>query len=193
MHKYKGQIIAHIGPMFGGKTSGLLADVRKMRIAKYNVALFKPTMDNRYSKNEVVNHDGESVEAIRVKDVFEITDFIESNPKIDVIAIDEFQFIKGGTTVTPNSIVQILIDLVYKKGKTLIVSGLDLDSELNPFCNVKELLPYATHIFKHKAVCVDCGSDATTSYCNVAKSSKELVGGSDIYEPLCIKCYIKRG
>ena len=32
MHKYKGAIIAHVGPMFGGKTSGLLADVRKMKI-----------------------------------------------------------------------------------------------------------------------------------------------------------------
>ena len=35
MHKYNRAIVAHIGPMFGGKTSGLLADVRKMRIAGY--------------------------------------------------------------------------------------------------------------------------------------------------------------
>lgn len=190
MHKYKGQIIAHIGPMFGGKTSGLLADVRKMRIAGYNVALFKPTMDTRYSKDEVVNHDGEKVEAIRVESFEDLKKYTLNHPEINVIAIDEFQFIKSKLYTVPG-IVQELIQEVYKNKKTLIISGLDLDSELNPFDNVKELLPFATHIFKHKAVCVKCGNDATVSFCKIEKDSQEQVGGKDIYEPRCLSCYFK--
>lgn len=190
MHKYKGQIIAHIGPMFGGKTSGLLADVRKMRIAGYNVALFKPTMDTRYSKDEVVNHDGESIEAIRIENIETILEYVDKNSDINVIAIDEFQFLKS-EKYSSSKLATALISRVHMQNKTLILSGLDLDSELQPFINVKEILPYATHIFKHKAVCVKCGNDATVSYCKVEKDSQEQIGGKDIYEPRCLSCYFK--
>ena len=87
MHKYKGAIVAHIGPMFGGKTSGLLADVRKMTIAKYNVALFKPKKDDRYAENKVVNHDGESINAINIVTFQDIIDYVESNPKVNVMTV----------------------------------------------------------------------------------------------------------
>lgn len=187
MHKYKGAIVAHIGPMFGGKTSGLLADVRKMRIAGYNVGLFKPKKDQRYSDESVVNHDGESISAINIKSLKDIIDedYID---KYDVIAIDEFQFLE----LPHYDYVYVFINYLISTGKTLIISGLDLDSELYPFKNIKDILPYATHIFKHKAVCVDCGNDATTSYCLVDKKGQELIGADDAYVPLCIHCYNKR-
>lgn len=185
MHKYKGAIIAHVGPMFGGKTSGLLSDVRKMKIAKYKVGLFKPYKDERYSKDEVVNHDGESLTAIKVKSLKDIVDYIDM---YDVIAIDEFQFLE----LPHYDYIYVFVNFLIYKGKTLIISGLDLDSELYPFKNVKDLLPYATHIFKHKAVCVDCGNDATTSYCLVEKTEQELIGADEKYVPLCIHCYNKR-
>lgn len=187
MHKYKGAIIAHVGPMFGGKTSGLLSDVRKMTIAGYKVGLFKPLKDNRYSNNNVVNHDGESLTAINIKSLKDII----TNKYIDiydVIAIDEFQFLD----MPHNNYIYVFINYLINTGKTLIVSGLDLDSELYPFNNIKDILPYATHIFKHKAVCVDCGNDATTSYCLIAKNSQELIGADESYIPLCIHCYNKR-
>ena len=186
MHKYRGAIIAHIGPMFGGKTSALLSDVRKMNIAKYNVALFKPTKDIRYSDDAVVNHDGARMEAIRLSTFAEIVAYTNAHPEINVIAIDEFQFIKGDVFSVSHFIGHII-----DTGVTLIISGLDLDSDLVPFNNTKEILPYATHIFKHKAVCVCCGNDATTSFCKVEKTSKELIGDKDIYEPRCLACYKK--
>lgn len=191
MHRFKGQIIAHIGPMFGGKTSGLLSDVRKMRIAGYKVALFKPSMDIRYSENKVVNHDGESIEAINIETIYDILVYVEENiEKVDVIAIDEFQFLKGNDLNSAEMISELL-ELVYNLQKTLIISGLDLDSELKPFENTKEILPFATHVIKHKAVCVKCGTDATASYCKVEKDSQEKIGGNDIYEPRCLSCYFK--
>ena len=187
MHKYRGAIIAHIGPMFGGKTSALLSDVRKMNIAKYNVALFKPTKDIRYSEDAVVNHDGARMEAIRLSTFAEIVAYVNTHPEINVIAIDEFQFIKGDVFNVSH-----FIGYILESGKTLIISGLDLDSDLIAFNNIKELLPYATHINKHKAVCVCCGNDATTSYCKVKKEEQELIGEKDIYEPKCLKCYFNK-
>lgn len=209
MHKYKRGIIAHIGPMFGGKTSGLLSDVRKMKIAGYNVALFKPQKDQRYADESVVNHDGSKQDAINVITFSDIVKYIKTHPETNVIAIDEFQFIKScednhhkdfilgkvNASEWNDGIFNVdkFVKWIIDNNFTLIISGLDLDSNLKPFSNVKDLLPYATHIFKHKAVCVDCGSDATTSYCNIKKDSQELIGGQDMYYPLCLACYMKRG
>ena len=191
MNKYKGAIIAHIGPMFGGKTSALLADIRKMRIAGFKVVLFKPEKDDRYSETEVVNHDGEKEKSINIKSISEILNYILLNKDIDVIAVDEFQFLKDDR-YTAKELISILVNELIKQEKTLIVSGLNLDSNISPFENIKELLPYCTHIYEHKAVCVNCGEDATISYCKVNKKDKELIGGSDLYEPLCLHCYMER-
>ena len=211
MHKYNRAIVAHIGPMFGGKTSGLLADVRKMRIAGYKVALFKPAKDQRYSNNKIVNHDGESIEAINIVCYQDIMDYIKEHPEVNVIAIDEFQFIKSFKEFQDNPSknfktameyiqhyrkhyihIEDFIKWIMNNKKTLIISALDLDSELKPFDKVKSLLPFATHIYKHKAVCSSCGNDATTSYCKVDKDSQEQIGGKDMYEPLCLNCYLER-
>ena len=205
MHKYKGAIIAHIGPMFGGKTSGLASDVIKMNIAKYKIATFKPLSDNRYSEDFIVTHDGFKIKAINVKTFIDIVKYLNQHKEINVVAIDEFQFISTfeksrekdflenkistldflENKFTVNDFIKWIID----NDKTLIISGLDLDSDLKPFDNVKELLPYATHIFKHKAVCVKCGNDATLTRCKINKKEIKLIGGSDIYEPVCLQCW----
>lgn len=208
MHSYKRAIIAHTGPMFSGKTSALMADVRKLRIAGYNVALFKPGKDDRYSDHDVVNHDGNKIVANNVFCFNDIIEYIKHHPGIDVIAIDEVQFIESNNDkaikdfigdkinimdfVKSDFDIKQFIDYVISNELTLIVSGLDLDSDLRPFRNTSEIFAYATHVYKHKAVCTDCGSYATTSYCKVEKSSKELIGGQDIYTPLCLSCYMKR-
>ena len=207
MHKYKGALIAHIGPMFGGKTSGWASDVRKMQIAKYKVAAFKPFKDSRYSEEYVVTHDGLKVKAINVKTFIDIVRYLENHRDINVVAIDEFQFIStfeksrekefldkkiSAIDFLENKFtVNDFIKWIIKSNKTLIISGLDLDSDLEPFDNVKEFLPFATHIIKHKAVCVQCGADATTSFCKVHKDTQELIGGQESYEPRCLKCFMK--
>lgn len=191
MHQYKRAIIAHIGPMFGGKTSALMSNITKFKIAGYDTVLFKPLKDDRYDTDKVVNHDGEKLNAVNIIGINDVIEFIKENPNIDVIGIDEFQMLKD-KLFTAKYMVESLIETILKYKKTLIISGLDLDSELKPFDNVKEILPYCTHINKHKAVCMKCGSDATTTRCKVEKSDQELVGGSDIYEPICYNCRSKK-
>lgn len=197
MHKYNRAIVAHIGPMWGGKTSAMKSDLRKMQIAKYETCLFKPFKDDRYAMSSVVTHDGDSMEAINVNTFQDIVNYVEQNNHIKVIGIDEFQFIKldkFNCTNISNCIYTIkdFIEWIIKNKYTLIISGLDLSSEFEPFENIKELLPYATHIEKHKAVCVDCGNDATMSYCFVTKQDKELIGGEESYKPLCLNCYLEK-
>lgn len=186
MHKYRGSLIMEIGPMFGGKTSALLANVRKMKIAGYKIFLFKIKKDDRYSVHEIVTHDGDKISAINIETLDDIEDYLQIYTDINVIAIDEIQFLNTNKQELTSFVLGCL-----KKGVTVIASGLDLDSDLVPFEHVETLLPYSQYINKHKAVCVKCGNDATTSYCKVEKSTKELLGGQETYEPRCLQCYFK--
>lgn len=208
MNSYNRAIIAHIGPMFGGKTSALLSDVRRMKIAGYNTCLFKPVKDIRYSKDEVVNHDKDKYSAINVECFEDIVHYCNEHKDITAIAIDELQFIENIPKSANKDFLENKIDLkefiehsfgidefiqyIHKENKTLVISGLDLTSELTPFKNIKDILPYATHINKHKAICLCCGNNATTSYCKKEKKDIYLLGEKDIYEPRCITCYFER-
>ena len=75
-----------------------------------------------------------------------------------------------------------LIDL-YKMGKTVVVSSIQLSASGQVFEEIRDLLPWATKIEVCPAVCVKSGLDA---YFTVRKSdgSQEIeVGGSELYEP----------
>lgn len=182
-----GEIILHCGTMFGGKSSALLSDVRKCRIANLNVLLLKPIIDKRYSVDKVVNHDGVSNSAILVEKLSEIDKMIDGNNTYDVIAIDEFQFIELDIDLK-----DFIVERILKQNKKLIVSGLELDSDLNPFENMSKIFPYSTSIYKHKPICKQCHEPAYTIYCTVEKNGQVLVGSDDIYEPLCASCYLER-
>jgi thymidine kinase len=177
------EIITHVGNMFGGKTTALLADIRKCLIANLNVVLFKPSMDDRYSDNKVISHDGISVECINVTKLSEIKDYIQNN-KVDVIAIDEFQFIDLDIDLK-----EFLVKNIFDKKKKLIVSGLKVDSDLNIFDNISKIMSYASTIYEHKSICKKCLEPAYTIYCTVPKTGQVLIGGEDIYIPVCLSCY----
>ena len=91
MHQYKGKLIVHTGSMFSGKTSSLEKDVKRFKIAKYNTIAFKPAIDSRYKRNEIVTHDLTSMSAILVDNIDEIIEY-SNELKPDIIAIDEIQF-----------------------------------------------------------------------------------------------------
>ena len=185
MHQYKGKLIVHTGSMFSGKTSSLEKDIKRFSIAKYKTIAFKPDIDSRYNKNEIVTHDLTSINAILVKDIYELTDYVnELEP--DVIAIDEVQFLGGPVDKTIEGINGFL-----KRGLTVIVAGLDIDFTGKPFEVVKELMPIADYLYKHHAVCVECGSDAWVSNRKSRDKERIKIGASDEYEPLCRKCFLE--
>lgn len=183
MHQYRGKLIVHTGSMFSGKTSSLWKDLKRFEIAGYKTMAFKPLIDTRTETTEIKSHDDDFLEAISIEKLEDLLDFVKSH-EVDIIGIDEFQFIKK----EEDNLLEILNELL-KKGYTIVLAGLDMDSEAVAFENIKEVLPWADHVTKHHAVCSHCGNDAWVSYRYSGESGRILIGSQDHYEPLCRSCY----
>jgi thymidine kinase len=150
------ELVIFTGPMFGSKTTNLLGAIDRYRYQNKVVTAFKPKLDDRYSISKIVTHNGGSIDAHVIRDGKDIMNFIQNHPEyIDVVAIDEAFMIEGVSAV--------LIDL-FKSGKTIIISSLDLSATLKPFEEIEKLMPWATKIKKCPAVCVVCGNDAYYTY-----------------------------
>lgn len=168
----KQEFIIFTGPMFGGKTSRMFAQLERAKYKKKSIRLFKPNIDTRYSNKAVVSHNGTRWESINIDKAEEIYSHVD---QADVIAVDEAFMIQG--------IAEILIDL-YKQGKRIYVSSLQLSSEGTVFTEINKMLPWATKIEVCPAVC-HCGEDAFYSVCLTDKKEDVKVGGKDQYEPRC--------
>ncbi len=166
------------GCMFSGKTEELIRRVRRAIIAKQNVKIFKPKIDNRYSANEIVSHSEQALPSQVVENVNEILEGAEDSY---VIAIDEAQFFSND-----------LIDVCNKladKGKRVIVAGLDQDYRGVPFEPMPNLLAVAEYITKTLAICVECGNPADKTQRKIHSGERVLVGAAESYEARCRKCH----
>ncbi|AIF69731.1 thymidine kinase [Palaeococcus pacificus DY20341] len=179
------------GPMFAGKTTELIKRVERQIFAKRKAALFKPAIDNRYSENHVVAHNGLKYEAFviptdeeGVRQIYEIT----KREGFEVIGVDEVQFF-------PISIVEALNTLA-DEGVYVIASGLNLDFKGDPFEVTRELLVRADNIVYLTAICTICGAPATRSQRLIdgkpapRDSPIILVGGQEAYEARCRRHHI---
>lgn len=167
------EFIIYTGPMFGSKTTKLLASVDRYRYQNKKVCAFKPGIDDRYSDSEIVTHSGGKISAKIITHGEEILDQIDC---IDVVAVDEAFMIEG--------VADALIS-VFKAGITVVVSSLDLSSNCNVFDEIEKMYGWATRVEKCPAVCPECGADAYYTFKKVDDTEEILVGGSDIYEPRC--------
>ncbi len=186
MHQYKGKLILHTGSMFSGKTSSLWKDLNRFEIAKHETVVFKPKFDNRYADKEIVTHDNNKMRAIPVENIDEIIEYMKTSTA-SIIGIDEVQFIKGDI----NKIVETL-NLFLENEFTVVLAGLDMDFKAEPFELVKELMPRADYLYKHHAVCANCGVDAWVSYRKTHDDERIKLGAAESYEPLCRKCYYEK-
>jgi thymidine kinase len=164
--------------MFSGKTEELIRRVRRAQIARQKVELFKPQIDTRYSKDEIVSHDDQKLPSRVVKDTNEI---IPLSLEAQVVAIDEAQFYK-------KSLVKVCKTLA-NMGKRVIVAGLDTDFRGEPFSPIPELLAIAEYITKTHAICVICGNPANFTQRTSKSRDQVVIGTSDIYEARCRNCY----
>lgn len=173
------------GSMFSGKSEELIRRVRRATFGKQKVQVFKPLLDDRYSKEEVVSHNGTAVLALPVKDSNEISNIVSFDT--EVVAIDEVQFFD-------EEIVEVIQQLA-NSGKRVIVAGLDQDFRGEPFSVVPDLMALAESVTKLHAVCLVCGSPAsrTQRLINGKPASYNdpiiLVGASESYEPRCRHCH----
>jgi thymidine kinase len=168
------------GSMFSGKTEELIRRLKRARIARQKVEIFKPRIEVRYSEEEVVSHDENAILSTPVDASANIL-LLASD--VEVVGIDEAQFFDDG-----------LVDVCNKlanKGIRVIVAGLDMDFKGVPFGPIPRLLSIAEYVTKVHAICVKCGNLAHYTH-RLSEDDKLIVlGETDIYEPLCRICYAK--
>jgi thymidine kinase len=157
-----------------GKTEELIRRLKRAKIAKLKVIVFKPKIDTRYSESEIVSHSEQSLPSVLVENCKEI---LELSKDAQVVGIDEAQFF-------PNELINICNQLA-NKGKRVIVAGLDQDYRGIPFEPIPQLLSLAEYITKTLAICVVCGNPADRTQRKIVASERVVVGASDIYEARC--------
>jgi len=183
-----GTLTVYAGPMYAGKTTALIAELEFNLEENKKVLVIKPVIDNRYSDNDIVSHDGTSlqkttghtVRRLGINDTLNLSD-IEN---IDVILVDEAQFFE--------ELCEDSIPIILQHGVDVVAVGLDMDSEGKPFGSMPYLLSLANNVYKLSGICYICGDEATRTLRKVnASSSQVLIGGSEIYEPRCLEHWIE--
>ena len=187
----RGWIELITGCMFAGKTEEFIRRLRRYQYAQQNVLVFKPDIDNRYSKEDVFSHSGLSIESIKVTSSEELEKiFLEESAKknVDIVGVDEIQFLD-------TNIVKVLSRLA-DKGIIVIANGLDKDFKNNPFQNVDRLLVQAEYVDKLTSICHSCGGNANRTQRIIngepAKANEPivLISAQEKYEARCRHCYI---
>jgi len=185
----EGWIEVICGSMFSGKTEELIRRLRRAQIAKQNVQVFKPIIDDRYGTQRITSHNGLYVEALPVKDASTILDLVE--PDTTVVAVDEVQFFDWE--------ISRVCEELAGRGVRVIVAGLDMDFRGEPFGPMPVLMAEAEEVTKLQAICVTCGRPAsrTQRLIDGKPASYDdpviMVGASEVYEARCRHCHAVPG
>lgn len=164
--------------MFSGKTEELIRRMKRAKFAKQKVEIFKPSLDTRYSEEDVVSHDKNTIRSTPIDSSGAIL-LLASD--IDVVGIDEAQFFDEGLVEVCNQLAN--------NGVRVIVAGLDMDYKGIPFGPIPALCAIADEVTKVHAICVKCGALAYVSHRLIHNDKRVLLGEKDEYEPLCRECY----
>ena len=180
-HIFKGRIEVICGSMFSGKTEELIRRIKKVELADEKYIIFRPKIDSRNPENKIISHAKNEISASIVSSPKEILDLSVSYP---VIGIDEAQFFD-------QSIVDVC-NLLANKGHRLIISGLDMDFEGNPFGPMPNLMACAEDVMKVHAVCMETGNPAGYSYRKDNSDDLVLIGEKKEYKPLSREAFVKK-
>lgn len=177
-----GSINVNWGSMYSGKTEELLRQIKRATFAGKKFQLFKPSKDDRYGIDQVKTHYGFGLEAIVVKDSAELLSKVEKDTQ--VIGIDEGQFFDQG-------IVEVCQKLKREYHIDVIISGLDLKFNCEPFEVMMRLAALSDKCTKFNAVCVICGKDAYVSHRLTKDESDIVIGSEGVYSALCEKHHLE--
>ncbi len=168
------------GSMFSGKSEELIRRLKRARIARQYVQVFKPAIDDRYSVEEIASHSGHKHDSLPVRNTSEMLELVRE--ETEVIGIDEGQFFDMAIIEAVNGLAA--------QGKRVIIAGLDQDYTGRPFEPMPQLLSIAEFITKTHAICVKCGSTANYSQRTVESEARVEVGAADKYEARCRQCFV---
>ncbi len=167
------------GSMFSGKSEELIRRLRRAEIARQDVQVFKPRVDDRYDGDHIVSHNKQRLPSERVGSSAELYERVREGTR--VVGIDEAQFFDEG-------LVQVCEQLAAE-GHRVIVAGLDKDFRGEPFEPIPSLLAVAEYITKTLAICMQCGRPANFSQRLTGATERVVVGAGDVYEARCRSCF----
>lgn len=179
LHGNIGWIEVICGPMFSGKSEELIRRLRRAMIARKRVQVFKPTIDDRYSVDEIVSHGDLRMKSEVVASCEEVLERLDW--RSEVIGLDEANFMGP-------KLVEIAGRLA-DSGKQVVVAGLDTDYLGRPFAPIPELLCLAESITKTLAICMRCGNPAKHTQRLVESEDLIVVGAAGMYEARCRRCF----
>jgi len=182
------ELVVLTGPMFSGKSSELIRQMRLAGHARLNVITFKPSRDSRVKEAMIDTHDGGLFKVTVINRAREIYDYVSKTlePGSHVwVAIDEIQMFKDVAEAY-----QVIIELV-ESGRRVLVAGLDNDFRGVPFKLIKLLMPYAQVVTKMHSVCEVCGSFNGSRSQRLSKGKKRFqLGGKKEYSARCLQHFI---
>lgn len=180
LHTTQGWIEVIAGSMFSGKSEELIRRLRRAKIARQKVQVFKPEIDSRYSNDHIVSHSEIRHESNNVRDVAELLRKLD--PDTEVVGIDEGQFFG-------NELIDVANELA-RRGVRVIIAGLDQDYTGKPWEPMPQLLAVAEYITKTHAICMKCGQPANYSQRTFESEERVAVGAGGMYEARCRKCFV---
>ncbi|HEY7784022.1 MAG TPA: thymidine kinase [Pyrinomonadaceae bacterium] len=180
LHKTTGWIEVIAGSMFSGKSEELIRRLRRAKIARQKVQVFKPEIDSRYSNNHIVSHSEMRHESSNVSSVAEL--LAKLDPDTEVVGIDEGQFFDNELVTAANQLA--------KRGIRVIIAGLDQDYTGKPWEPMPQLLAIAEYITKTHAICMKCGQPANYSQRTFESEERVAVGAGGMYEARCRNCFV---
>jgi len=168
------------GSMFSGKSEELIRRLRRAKIARQKVQVFKPDIDSRFSDNHIVSHSEMKHESANVRTSDDIRARVEA--ETEVVGIDEAQFFD-------NELIDVANELA-ERGVRVIIAGLDQDYTGKPWEPMPQLLAIAEYITKTHAICMKCGQPANYTQRTFESEERVAVGGAGMYEARCRACFV---
>ena len=173
-----GKLELIIGNMFSGKSSELIRRINREKSINKKIIVINYVGDNRYSSNSIATHDNLKVNSLKLEKLNDITQNMIQ--QYDSFFIDEGQFF--------DDLYTIVLKLVDAYHKHVVVSGLDGDSNRNPFGDMVRLIPVCDKVDKLKAYCCKCNNGTTAPFTKkITKNGGSIIdiGGTDKYIPVC--------
>lgn len=168
------------GSMFSGKSEELIRRLRRAKIARQRVQVFKPEIDSRFSNDHIVSHSEMRHESANIHSAADLLAQVEAGT--EVVGIDEGQFFD-------NELVAV-VNKLARRGVRVIVAGLDQDYTGKPWEPMPQLLAVAEYITKTHAICMKCGQPANYSQRTFESEERVAVGAAGMYEARCRRCFV---
>jgi len=172
--------------MNAGKSTSLLQSNHNYLESGLDTMIFLPNETSKLSKGRIVSRIGLKAKAIIANKDFNFIEYVKDNQtkQLSCILIDEAQFL------TKNQVRQ-LGQVADKLNYPVMCYGIRTDFRGELFEGSSELLALADNLIELKTICSHCVRKATMVVRRdkegkvVIEGTKVVVGGNDIYTPVC--------